>query len=455
MRVALGLCYRGQRLLRLAKPARRPKRCRTTSKRRWRAFAVGSPRVCAQGAPMPACMRSIRSSTSTPMPCAAAIVGARHQPLSCPPTSPCNGADRSLTTLPCASQRARAGATSTCCSNRRCGRRLEPGQVGWTFRPLDGARDAERCRRRLIGEHDFSAFRSSECQARDAGARRFARSGSRGAAPTGASTSTRTPSCTTWCATSWAASSLVGSGDARRHGSSDVLAGSRPQPRRADVRAAAACTSRARTTMPYMPFPTEAPPLDWLPWTTPMSAAHADQDLRRDSQEVDVATAVAAGADAVGLVLYAPEPALQYELARAAALARLPAALRHAGRPVRQCEHRPKSLPTVEPRFPQVLLQFHGDETPGVLCELPIGRSCGRPGIAPGFDLLDFVRHVFRDAQAILLDAHVEAYGGGGKVFDWSLIRIRRALSGRFVWWVACRKCHSWHPRRCGPGPLT
>jgi phosphoribosylanthranilate isomerase len=25
-------------------------------------------------------------------------------------------------------------------------------------------------------------------------------------------------------------------------------------------------------------------------------------------------------------------------------------------------------------------------------------------------------------AQAILLDAHVEGYGGGGKVFDWSLI---------------------------------
>ena len=29
---------------------------------------------------------------------------------------------------------------------------------------------------------------------------------------------------------------------------------------------------------------------------------------------------------------------------------------------------------------------------------------------------------VLADAQAILLDAHVEGYGGGGKVFDWSLI---------------------------------
>ena len=36
--------------------------------------------------------------------------------------------------------------------------------MGWTFRPLDGEamRDAAA---RLIGEHDFSSFRSAECQA--------------------------------------------------------------------------------------------------------------------------------------------------------------------------------------------------------------------------------------------------------------------------------------------------
>lgn len=41
---------------------------------------------------------------------------------------------------------------------------LEAGAVGWVFRPLDGAamRDAAE---RLVGEHDFSSFRSSECQA--------------------------------------------------------------------------------------------------------------------------------------------------------------------------------------------------------------------------------------------------------------------------------------------------
>jgi phosphoribosylanthranilate isomerase len=71
-------------------------------------------------------------------------------------------------------------------------------------------------------------------------------------------------------------------------------------------------------------------------------------------------------------------------------------------------------------RLPQALLQFHGDETPAQ-CE-----AAGRPYIraarmASGFDLLDFAR-VFHSAQALLLDTHVEAFGGSGKVFDWSLI---------------------------------
>jgi len=40
---------------------------------------------------------------------------------------------------------------------------LETGLVGWVFRPLDG--EAMRAAAsHLIGEHDFSSFRSSECQ---------------------------------------------------------------------------------------------------------------------------------------------------------------------------------------------------------------------------------------------------------------------------------------------------
>ena len=42
---------------------------------------------------------------------------------------------------------------------------LESGGAGWVFRPLDA--DAMRAASaHLIGEHDFSSFRSSECQAR-------------------------------------------------------------------------------------------------------------------------------------------------------------------------------------------------------------------------------------------------------------------------------------------------
>ena len=36
-------------------------------------------------------------------------------------------------------------------------------------------------------------------------------------------------------------------------------------------------------------------------------------------------------------------------------------------------------------------------------------------------DLLDFARR-FEEAQGLLLDAHVEGFGGGGKAFDWSLV---------------------------------
>jgi phosphoribosylanthranilate isomerase len=42
--------------------------------------------------------------------------------------------------------------------------------------------------------------------------------------------------------------------------------------------------------------------------------------------------------------------------------------------------------------------------------------------MAEGFDVLDFASR-FGDAQALLLDAHVQGYGGAGKVFDWSLLQ--------------------------------
>lgn len=41
---------------------------------------------------------------------------------------------------------------------------LEAGRVGWFHRPLDLAR-MQQAARHLVGTHDFSAFRSAECQA--------------------------------------------------------------------------------------------------------------------------------------------------------------------------------------------------------------------------------------------------------------------------------------------------
>ena len=74
----------------------------------------------------------------------------------------------------------------------------------------------------------------------------------------------------------------------------------------------------------------------------------------------------------------------------------------------------------VQVAVPLHVLQFHGDEDEGYC------RQFNRPylkaaRVKPGMDLLQYVAD-FPSAQAILLDAFVDGYGGGGKVFDWTLI---------------------------------
>jgi len=136
--------------------------------------------------------------------------------------------------------------------------------------------------------------------------------------------------------------------------------------------------------------------------------------VRRES---DVEAAVEAGADAIGLVFYAPSPR-HLSVSRAAELARaLPAFVTPVGLFVNA------AVPEVEAAvaaIPGLMLQFHGDETPGFCARF------ARPYLkvvrmVTGVDLLDSSRR-FASAQALLLDAPVEAYGGGGKVFDWSLV---------------------------------
>jgi len=135
------------------------------------------------------------------------------------------------------------------------------------------------------------------------------------------------------------------------------------------------------------------------------------------TREADVDDAVEAGADAVGFVLY-PRSPRHVPLERAVTLAkRLPPFVT----PVLLFVNAEAALIVAAVQaIPNLLLQFHGDETPAD-CRLP-GRPFLRAArMKPGFDLLDFAAQ-YPHAQGLLLDASVEGYGGGGKVFDWSLI---------------------------------
>jgi phosphoribosylanthranilate isomerase len=135
------------------------------------------------------------------------------------------------------------------------------------------------------------------------------------------------------------------------------------------------------------------------------------------TREADVDAAVQAGADAIGFVLY--EHSGRYvEPARAAALARrLPPFVTPVLLLVNAA---PELLRSALQAVPQALLQFHGDETPAQ-CQAPQRTYLRAARMAPDFDLLDFASR-YDSAQALLLDTHVEGYGGGGKAFDWSLI---------------------------------
>jgi phosphoribosylanthranilate isomerase len=135
------------------------------------------------------------------------------------------------------------------------------------------------------------------------------------------------------------------------------------------------------------------------------------------TREADVDAAVDAGADAAGFVLYPRSPRF-VGAERAAALARrLPPfvtpVLLFVNASAAEVAH-------ALARLPHALLQFHGDETPQD-CDAA-GRAYLRAvRMRAGVDLLDCARR-FPHALGLLLDAHVEGYGGAGKAFDWSLV---------------------------------
>jgi phosphoribosylanthranilate isomerase len=140
------------------------------------------------------------------------------------------------------------------------------------------------------------------------------------------------------------------------------------------------------------------------------------------TREADVATACAAGADAVGFVCYSKSP-------RHIVPHRLPALARELGPftvPVLLFVNAtPDLVQAARDAVPTAVLQFHGDE------QEPECARYGAPYVravrmAEGVDLLDCER-LFPSAAALLLDTPSEAYGGSGRAFDWSRIPARRS----------------------------
>ena len=135
------------------------------------------------------------------------------------------------------------------------------------------------------------------------------------------------------------------------------------------------------------------------------------------TREEDVDAAVAAGADAIGFVFYPPSPRYVAPQRAAELARRIPPFVDVVGLFVNEA---PEVVHSTCDALPINVLQFHGDEGEAYC------RQFARPylraaRVRPGLDLVEFARS-FSDARGLLLDAFVEGYGGGGHVFDWTLI---------------------------------
>lgn len=135
------------------------------------------------------------------------------------------------------------------------------------------------------------------------------------------------------------------------------------------------------------------------------------------TREADVSEAVLAGADAIGFVLYEKSPRFVTPQRAGQLAALLPPFVT----PVLLFVNASAALLSqAREAVPNALWQFHGDESPAD-CDQAARPYIRAARMAPGFNLLDFA-HSYPAAQAILVDAHVDGYGGGGQVFDWSLL---------------------------------
>ena len=131
----------------------------------------------------------------------------------------------------------------------------------------------------------------------------------------------------------------------------------------------------------------------------------------------DLAAAVAAGADAIGLVFY-PASARAVTIQQASQLlTEVPPFVSTVGLFVNaDAASVHEAIATLQ----LDLLQFHGDEDASYCAQF------SRPWIKalrvkPGINLIECAA-AYGGANSLLLDADAASFGGGGKAFDWSLI---------------------------------
>ncbi|BDT78861.1 phosphoribosylanthranilate isomerase [Polynucleobacter yangtzensis] len=130
----------------------------------------------------------------------------------------------------------------------------------------------------------------------------------------------------------------------------------------------------------------------------------------------DVDSAVAAGVDAVGFVFYPPSVRAVSPNIAAQLISRLPVGVDAVGLVVNATD---EQFAAIRAAASITLWQFHGDETPERCAQLAAGEPWMKAArVGTGFAFDDFSLQ-YGQANAFLLDALVEGYGGGGVPFDW------------------------------------
>jgi phosphoribosylanthranilate isomerase len=146
------------------------------------------------------------------------------------------------------------------------------------------------------------------------------------------------------------------------------------------------------------------------------------------TRQEDIQAVVAAGADAIGFVFYPKSPRYVTPERAAELIRAVPPFITTVGLFVNAT---PEEVAAVVRIAPVSLIQLHGDET--IAEAAAIAAAVNRPFLkvfrvkpdtAPD-ELLEY-EQANRAASplftSLLLDTYVDAYGGAGKGFDWSLI---------------------------------